>query len=374
MKTPALILAAAAYAAIGIVFAALPADAHHVRVWRLAAWLASAVVAAAHILYEQYRLRSSPRATALHAAGAVALGAFGLDADLMWERWPYQRIGARAYMRSTYDRAGGNEGADASHFLYQLADDFNVTLDVAGQGVLYFARYNHWHGSPWHYVVDGTDHLVQESSSADPTHPVPGSVFLPEQLFPRPLTWTWDATLGADLMWVPIPFEREFRMAYSRTRYGTGYYIYHLFVPGANLSRPLRAWDGKTPPDGRVLALLDRAGTDLVSRPESEEGRAKGVRQEDGIVSVPPQGAVTLLKLTRAPAMLRALELSVPKDSAVAFSGVRLRVTWDERPSPSIDAPVALFCGTGTFYNRDEREYLVKGFPMHVRYVADRLP
>ena len=45
----------------------------------------------------------------------------GLDAYRQWDRWPYQRIGARAYMRSTYDRRGGNEGADASHFLYQLA-------------------------------------------------------------------------------------------------------------------------------------------------------------------------------------------------------------------------------------------------------------
>jgi hypothetical protein len=32
----------------------------------------------------------------------------GLDAYRQWERWPYQRIGARAYMRSTYDRTGGN--------------------------------------------------------------------------------------------------------------------------------------------------------------------------------------------------------------------------------------------------------------------------
>ena len=31
----------------------------------------------------------------------------GLDAYRQWERWPYQRIGARAYMRSTYDRLGG---------------------------------------------------------------------------------------------------------------------------------------------------------------------------------------------------------------------------------------------------------------------------
>src|SRR5947208_4698094 len=103
----------------------------------------------------------------------------GLDAYRMWERWPYQRIGARAYLRSTYDRAGGNEGADASHFLYQRADDFNVTLDVEGPGVLYFARYNHWHGSPWHYEVDGADHLVRESSTATPDRPVRDSVFLP---------------------------------------------------------------------------------------------------------------------------------------------------------------------------------------------------
>ncbi len=64
-------------------------------------------------------------------------------------------------MRSTYDRAGGNEGADASHFLYQLADDFNVTLDVEGAGVLYFARYNHWHGSLRHYVMDGIDDIIE---------------------------------------------------------------------------------------------------------------------------------------------------------------------------------------------------------------------
>src|SRR5580700_10231214 len=92
----------------------------------------------------------------------------GLDAYRQWDHWADQRIGARAYMRSTYDRKGGNEGADASHFLRQLADDRNVTLDVAGPGILCFARYNHWHGSPWHYVVDGKDHVVQESSSADP--------------------------------------------------------------------------------------------------------------------------------------------------------------------------------------------------------------
>jgi hypothetical protein len=294
----------------------------------------------------------------------------GLDAYRLWERWPYQHIGARAYMRSTYDRCGGNEGADASHFLYQLADDNNVTLDVEGTGVLCFARYNHWHGSPWHYVVDATDHLVQESSSADPTKPVQNSTFIPEALFPMPLAWTWSGTKGADLSWVPIPFEKSFRMAYSRTRYGTGYYIYQQFVRGIPLSQPIKSWDGGIPPAKDVLDLINRSGTDIAPSAGS-----------DGIVEI---GGETLnlgkdeVRLLRSiqpdgPSMLRVVELSAPRDQAIAFGRTRLRITWDGRSHPSIDAPLALFFGTGTLYNRDEHEYLVKAFPMNVRFDAERV-
>jgi hypothetical protein len=297
----------------------------------------------------------------------------GPDAYRLWESWPAQRIGARAYMRSTYDRRGGNEGADASHFLYQLADDANVTLDVEGPGVLYFTRYNHWHGSPWHYEVDGADHVVRESSTANPDRPVEGSTFLPERPFPRPLAWTWSDTQGSDLSWVPIPFARSFRMAYGRTHYGTGYYIYHQFVRGARLSRPLRPWDGKTPPDDDVLRLIARAGTDLAPRPGTPEGKRAGVREEAGTCALPGKGAVTVVRIARAPSVLRALEFSAPRGAAVALSRVRLRITWDGRPQPSVDAPLALFYGTGTLYNRDGREHLVKGFPIHVRYDAERV-
>ena len=271
-------------------------------------------------------------------------------------------------MRSTYDRTGGNEGADASHFLYQTADDFNVTLDVAGPGVLYFARYNHWHGSPWHYEVDGADHIVQETSSADPLHPTPNSVFLPERLFPNPLTWTWSQTKGADLMWTPIPFEKSFRMAYSRTFYGTGYYIYHQYVGGTKLSRPLVSWDGKTPPDKDVLELISRAGEDIAPQP----GTA-GIRGESGELNLPASGWAPVWTGRRAPAQLRLLEFSVPSEQAAAFSRARLRVTWDGRQEPSIDAPIALFYGAGTLYNRENKEYLVKSFPMVIKYEAGRV-
>jgi hypothetical protein len=287
----------------------------------------------------------------------------GLDAYRRWDLWPQQRIGVRAYMRSTYDRRGGNEGADASHFLYQLADDFNVTLDVEGSGILYFARYNHWHGSPWHYVVDGKDHLIQETSTPTPEHPVPNSVFLPEKALPRPLTWTWSQTKGADLMWMPISFEQSFQMAYSRTRYGTGYYIYHQFVEGIPLSRSIQSWTTNRQPDKEVLDLVARAGTDLV--PEAKVARSGELRLEPG--------AVATIQLADKAAMIRAIEFSAPRAQAIEFGRARLRIFWDGRTSPSVDAPLALFFGAGTLYNRDDREYLVKAFPVNIRFDAKRV-
>lgn len=297
----------------------------------------------------------------------------GLDAYRQWEKWPLQRIGVRAYMRSTYDRRGNNEAADASHFLYQLADDNNVTLDVAGPGMLYFARYNHWHGSPWRYVVDEREHLIQESSTATPEKPVQNSVFIPSEPFPQPLAWTWSATKGADLIWTPIGFERSFRMGYSRTCYGTGYYIYHQWVPGTKFSQPLRAWDGKSAPEQDVLDLLKKSGTDLLPAAGSAEAMRLNLAEESGTIAVPRQGSVALATLAKAPAQVRAIQFSVARAKAIEFGRTKLRITWDGRPEASVDAPVALFFGAGTLYNRDEREFLVKAFPVNIRFDAERV-
>lgn len=291
----------------------------------------------------------------------------GADAFRMWDHWAFQRIGARAYMRSTYDRRGGNESADASHFLYQLADDFNVTLDLEGPGMLYFVRYNHWHGSPWHYEVDGTDHVVQETSTRDPFHPKPDSVFLPQPAFPAPMAVTWADTRGADLSWVPIGFQESFRMAYSRTFYGTGYYIYDQYVGGSRLSRPITSWNGEIAPPADVLELIRRAGSDIAPR----VGTA-GVREQSGSVDLPATGEVSVWRRPRG-GVVRAIEFAVPRERALEFSQARLRINWDGRGEPSVDAPIALFFGAGILYNRDNREYLVKSFPMVVRYAKDRV-
>jgi len=71
----AALLAGVAYLVIGRVFA-VPSE--HVQAWRLAAWAISGVVYAAHIWYEHFTLRNSPRIAAAHVAVAVAIGGFGL--------------------------------------------------------------------------------------------------------------------------------------------------------------------------------------------------------------------------------------------------------------------------------------------------------
>jgi hypothetical protein len=292
----------------------------------------------------------------------------GPDAYTMWDRWAYQRIGERAYMRSTYDRSGGNEWSDSSHFLYQLADDRNVTLDVAGSGVLYFVRTNRWHGSPWHYVIDGVDHLIGESDTADPTHPVSDPHFVPEPLFPMPVALTWRQTRGADLSWVPIGFRRSLRLAYSRTFYGTGYYIYHLFAPGTQLSRPLQSWQARSAPDPAISALISRSGSDIA--PPTGAG---GAREASGVLALEGNGTAVLPWNARGSWVIRALKFSVPLAQAALLSSARLRITWDGRAEPSVDAPIGLFFGAGVLYNRDRREFLVRSFPMVVRYSAERV-
>lgn len=269
----------------------------------------------------------------------------------------------RAYMRSTYDRSGGNENADASHFLFQLADDFNVTLDLEGQGIVVFTRYNHWHGSPWHYVVDGKDHIVQETSTADPLHPSTSPELLPTPAFPRTLNPTWMETKGSDLVWTPIPFEQSFQLAYGRTHYGTGYYIFDKFVPGTALSHPIRSWNEDPIPQD-VLDLLSKAGQDIAP--------VTGVTEQHGSLDIPANRTALVVHLS-GKRVIRVLRFSIPREQAIAFEHARLRVTWDDREQPSIDAPIALFFGAGTLFNRDNREYLVKALPVNILFTPDRV-
>src|SRR5919204_6549023 len=76
-----IVIVGAVYALVGIGFADLAAAApshQGLVIWRLAAWVVSAIVFAGHLWYESWRHHKPPRQAALHVGLAVALGAFGL--------------------------------------------------------------------------------------------------------------------------------------------------------------------------------------------------------------------------------------------------------------------------------------------------------
>jgi hypothetical protein len=285
----------------------------------------------------------------------------GSDSFKRWDQWPLQRIGVRAYMRSTYDRSGKNEAADASHFLFANEEDYNVTLDIKGKGILYFFRANHWHGSPWHFILDGTDNIVRETGTGDPVNALKKftkTEFIPAEAFPQPLNWTWGTTKGADLLWTPMSFKESLRIAYSRTRYGTGYYIYHLFSDDKNLSQPLSTWNIDQVPDKDVIELLSRTGTDIAPR---DIKKLSGKRKLN-------KSHILLAKIKNSPSVVRAFKITIPFEVADNLERARLKVTWDNSENPSIDAPLCLFFGAGTLYNRENQEFLVKSFPVSIRY------
>jgi len=74
------ILFSMVYLVVGVAFPNPSASNEMQFMWRLAAWLTCAGAFAIHIGLEHFRLRNSPRRTALHASVSVALGAFALAA------------------------------------------------------------------------------------------------------------------------------------------------------------------------------------------------------------------------------------------------------------------------------------------------------
>ncbi|MDB4890771.1 MAG: hypothetical protein JWL61_2626 [Gemmatimonadetes bacterium] len=79
----AVLLCGLVYLVAGVVLGALAGRAGSIQernIWRWAAWVISAIAFGLHIVYEQVKVGSSARLTALRVSLAVGIGAFGLAA------------------------------------------------------------------------------------------------------------------------------------------------------------------------------------------------------------------------------------------------------------------------------------------------------
>ena len=225
-----------------------------------------------------------------------------------------------------------------------------------------------WHGSPWNFALDGAIHQVNESNTADPAKWKGPSKFLPESAFPPAVAPTYAVTKGADLTWVPMLFEHSLELSYSRSDYGTGYYIYHVFQPDLPTSRPVEPWTLATPVDAAAVATLQAAGSDLVS-----PGDCSHVAS--GTAPLSP-GDHELLTLSAEPGQLgsvRFIKLTAPATAAAALGRARLQITFDGRAAPSVDAPIAMLHGCGILQeskhaSSTQDQTLVQAYPVSVRF------
>jgi hypothetical protein len=81
---------------------------------------------------------------------------------------------------------------------------------------------------------------------------------------------------------------------------------------------------------------------------------------------LPKGGRIELPTKREGAGVIRQLAILLPESSTASADQLRLRITWDGRAEPSVDAPVPLFFGAGTLYNRDGRAGFVRSFPMRI--------
>jgi len=165
------------------------------------------------------------------------------------------------------------------------------------------------------------------SRKAAPPHPIHRSP-IPHSCLPTCFpTADLDlvVTKGADLMWVPIPFDSTFRMAYGRTCYGTDITFTtsmqtHPCFP--NRSGPLIF-------PRRLIPLLS---TCLIGQHghRAPAGTA-GVTLTSGSLNLEAKDSVIVTVLSSGSATVRRFPFPRPKTEAIALGRVFIRITWDNR-------------------------------------------
>ena len=242
----------------------------------------------------------------------------------------------RAYMRSTYDPAGGMRGGrvalplpEGGHVNVRRRRGAGHSLLRALQPLARLAVA---------LLVDGTDHIVR-SRAHRTQQPVEGRCPA-EGGAAQSADVDLVDTKGADLSW--CRFRSRSHSRWRTPGRATGRGTTSTTSSSPDEAEPAdQGGDGKTPPD-RTCSTNQGESDATLRRANSVQREPETFRRMDRDVAE-----------LRGPSVLRTLSFTVPRQSAVNFSKVRLRVTWDwrgdlrwTRRSRCFTAPAP--CTTGT--------------------------
>jgi hypothetical protein len=239
---------------------------------------------------------------------------------------------------SSFDRTGGNDdGFDGTYSeLYVDAKGEHVIFDALGPGVLatlWFTSRVDGNGpldlGKVRFYFDDED-LPRLVLDADALYHGQTPPFVP------PLVFDNQASSGGFASWVPLPYAARLRIT---TEKKAGFYIaqYDTFPP----DWAIPTWrHGDV--DHRLVALFDaaRSGALAERRPQVSAGPIeRGEVAEGGAIVLRHAGAgtVTRVRFTWQP------EAGAP----ALMQNARIAITFDDASAPQVDAPLAMFFGSG---------------------------
>jgi len=153
--------------------------------------------------------RAWPNSTTIARTPTVPVGWTPTDNGQV----PYQRIGVRGTCVALRPHGRKSRG-DASHYLYaepgDVTDTWSVPLTKSARGASTSSA-PITGTAAWNYEVDGRRQIVEDTPRPNPVGAKGGLRRARSCRGPvsKPLTWTWSTTRGANLMWVPLEFEKS---------------------------------------------------------------------------------------------------------------------------------------------------------------------
>ena len=268
----------------------------------------------------------------------------GLAALAAFDRYPFMVDDAQMLYLSSYDRAGGNDdGFDGTYSALTVdARGEYVIFDARGPGCLYTlwftSRVSGWSDLDWgrlrFYFDDDTTARIDEEANV---------LFAGARApFVAPFVHGPFTSTGGHLLQMPLPFAKRLRVTTERR---AGFYnaAYQLFAA----DRPVSSWTGRE--DASVVARMwAQPGT----RPRSYAATTRRAGTLDLPAPLMPDGNMTprhgALAALDGPGVITALSIQpLFPLTRYQLNHLWLRAYWDGEDTPSIDAPLGSFFGSG---------------------------
>lgn len=255
-------------------------------------------------------------------------GPIGIANLYQVDKLPYIYTGVRAVGFSSHDRGGGN--SDAGKFLWQSGGE-NCMMDVTGPGCVYRI---------WVTGVSLTDRIrVYLDNEASPrvnktVSELFGGTAAP---FLSPLVGLDSVSSGGFYCYVPMPF----RTACKITIDNAGCY-YNVQYQQFDDATGVTTFTGSESV-AAVVNQWNNCGTDPKGTPDA--------RTRTGTVTIPAGNTVTLIDET-GPGSINRIKISIPRldtyddTSRQIMWNARLKIFWDNSPTPKVDAPIGPFFGS----------------------------